>query len=61
MWMLKASLTSLALALMALVFFPLTVAKICAAGFAFLFVLFLILGLVSVDRFANVGPSRRRA
>ena len=59
MWMLKASLTCLALALLALVFVPLTVAKICAAGFAFLFVLFLILGMIHVDRFPNVAPSRR--
>jgi hypothetical protein len=59
MWMLKASLTCLALSLMALLFVPLTVAKICATGFAFLFVLFLVLGLLNVERFANVAPSRR--
>ncbi len=59
MWMLKASLTCLALSLMALLFVPLTVAKICATGFAFLFVVFLVLGLLNVERFASVAPSRR--
>jgi hypothetical protein len=53
MWMLRASLTCLALALMALVFVPLLVAKILAASFTFLFVLFLVLGLRNVDRFAT--------
>ena len=53
MWMLRVSLTCLALALMALVFVPLAVAKIFAVGFAFLFVLFLVLGLNKVDRFAT--------
>jgi hypothetical protein len=53
MWMLRVSLTCLVLALMALLFVPLAVAKAFAAVLAFLFVVFLVLGLATVDNFAT--------
>jgi hypothetical protein len=55
--MLRVSVTCLVLSLVALMFVPLVVAKALAGAFAFLFVVFLVLGLAGVDKF----PTRRRA
>ena len=52
MAMLKASLTFLVLAAVALLLVPLAIAKIFGLVFAFLFLVFLLLGLATVDNLA---------
>ncbi len=52
MALLRLALTSLVLALIGLLFVPFALGKILAIGFAFLFVVFLILGLAMVDNLA---------
>jgi hypothetical protein len=51
--MLRASLTCLVLSLMALLFVPFGIAKAAGAVLAFLFVVFLVLGLATVDNLAT--------
>jgi hypothetical protein len=51
--MLRVSLTCLVLSLMALIFVPFAIAKAAAAVFAFLFMVFLVLGLTTVDNLAT--------
>ncbi len=52
MALLRLALTCLVLALIGLLFVPLALGKVLAIGFAFLFVVFLILGLATVDNLA---------
>jgi len=52
MVLLRLALTCLVLALIGLLFVPFAVAKGVAMGLAFLFVVFLILGLAAVDNLA---------
>ena len=51
--MLRVSLTCLVLSLMALLFVPLAIGKLAAGILGLLFVVFLVLGLVTVDNFAT--------
>ena len=51
--MLRVSLTCLALSLMALLFVPFAVAKVVAGVLAALFIVFLVLGLKTVDNLAT--------
>ncbi len=52
MTMLRISLTCLVLAMIGLVLVPFALAKLLAGLFALLFVVFLVLGLASVDNLA---------
>jgi ABC-type multidrug transport system permease subunit len=52
-WMLRVSLTCLVFGLMALLFFPFAFAKALAGVLGLLFVVFLVLGLATVDNFAT--------
>lgn len=52
MTLLKMSLTFLVLSAVALLLVPLAVAKVLGLVFAFLFVVFLLLGLATVDNLA---------
>ena len=51
--MLRVSLTCLVLALMAILFVPFAVGQLAAGILGLLFVIFLVLGLVTVDNFAT--------
>ena len=59
MWMLRVSLTCLALGLMALLFVPFALAKALAGVLGLLFVVFLVLGLATVDNFATTARTKR--
>ena len=51
--MLRVSVTCLVLSLMALLFVPFGIAKAIGGVLAFLFVVFLVLGLTAVDNLAT--------
>ena len=51
--MLRVSVTCLVLSLMAILFVPFGIAKAMAGVFAFLFLVFLVLGLARVDNLAT--------
>lgn len=51
--MLRVSLTCLVLGLMALLFVPFALAKAAAGVLGLLFVVFLVLGMATVDNFAT--------
>ncbi len=53
MWMLRVSLTSLVLGLMLLLFVPFAAAKAAAGVLGLAFVVFLVVGLATVDNFAT--------
>lgn len=53
MWMLRVSLICLVLSLMALLFIPFAIAKAAAGVLGLAFVVFMVLGLVTVDNFAT--------
>ncbi len=52
MALLRLALTCLVLALIGLLFVPFAIAKALGVGLAFLFVVFLVLGLATVDNLA---------
>lgn len=52
MALLRLALTCLVLALIGLLFVPFALGTVLGIGFAFLFVVFLILGLATVDNLA---------
>ena len=53
MWMLRVSLTCLVLGLMLLLFVPFAAAKAVGGVLGLAFVVFLVLGLATVDNFAT--------
>ena len=53
MWMLRVSLTSLVLGLMLLLFVPFAAAQAAAGVLGLSFVVFLVLGLATVDNLAT--------